>query len=145
MQTKINAIRHNGFTLIELAIIIAIVVILALITTSNVISYRDKSVCAAAETDAREMAAAIANYFSTPTHYDAPDTNGEFVSSHLGVSMSNENRIRVAEETEDNKRIIRIQVKEASGRCPWSYREPHPGWCGTDEDNYIFTLEMTDN
>lgn len=123
-------------------IVIAIIGILAAIAIPNFISYRNKSFCSVAESDARNMISAIANYFSTPTHSDVPDTDGAFVRTHLGLTMSNSNEVMVSEVTVDGVPAIQIEVEDSSGRCPWSYREPSPGWSDTDNTDYTFTLHM---
>ena len=70
---KIRWNDEKGFTLVELMIVIAIIGILAAIAVPNFISYRNKSFCTSVESDANGIAAAIADYFSIPTHTDTPD------------------------------------------------------------------------
>ena len=67
---KLN--NKKGFTLIELMIVIAIIGILAAIAIPNFIAYRNKSFCSRAESDANNIAAALADYFSIPTNVVAP-------------------------------------------------------------------------
>ena len=65
--------NSEGFTLIELMIVIAIIGILAAIAIPNFIAYRNKAFCSAAESDANNIAAAIADYFAVPTRTNPLD------------------------------------------------------------------------
>ncbi|WP_332908635.1 prepilin-type N-terminal cleavage/methylation domain-containing protein [Desulfobulbus oligotrophicus] len=111
-KLRLNA-NEKGFTLIELMIVIAIIGILAAIAIPNFIAYRNKSFCSRAESDANNIASAVADYFAIPTNisitkertsYQPPENTWEF-----GVNNPNTN--------------IRIDVKDASGRCPEDYRD----------------------
>ena len=64
--------NSQGFTLIELMIVIAIIGILAAIAIPNFIAYRNKSYCSAAEADANSVAATIADYFAIPENTTLP-------------------------------------------------------------------------
>ena len=65
MMQKLRS-NKEGFTLIELMIVIAIIGILAAIAIPNFIAYRNKAYCTQAETDAANTAAAISDFYSEP-------------------------------------------------------------------------------
>ena len=122
--------NSQGFTLIELMIVIAIIGILAAIAIPNFISYRDKSFCSRAETDAGNVAATLADYFAIPTHTAVPTTSGG-QTSYLGISMSGSTGSQnTVEVTEPSVGTISITVTDGSTRCPTEYQASSDKWDG---------------
>ena len=117
---KLN--NKKGFTLIELMIVIAIIGILAAIAIPNFIAYRDKSYCSRAESDANNIAAAIADWSSIPTNTAVP-TKATAASTYLGFQASGNNTLTVAATTGVSATIT-ITVIDGSSRCSASYRTP---------------------
>jgi type II secretory pathway pseudopilin PulG len=98
-------------------IVIAIIGILAAIAIPNFISYRNKTFCSAAESDANTIAGAIASYFSIPANVTLDDAE-----NNLGVrsELSGKNTWEVDADDID---AIEITVTDASGRCPQDYQD----------------------
>ena len=135
---KLN--NKKGFTLIELMIVIAIIGILAAIAIPNFIEYRNKSFCSRAESDANSISAALADYFSIPTHFTLPTglTTAATVFPNMVLSGTNTGSIS---GTVSN---IVITVTDGSGRCPQKYRDAMPytlntkdGWNGQTHVKYM--------
>ena len=120
MLQKMTRTNEKGFTLIELMIVIAIIGILAAIAIPNFIAYRNKAFCSAAESDANNVAAAIANHFAIPTNVDLTGF----------VLPPNSTSTAVAAPTMVGD-VITIAVTDSSGRCPLDYRTAVAGWAGS--------------
>ncbi|MFC1876041.1 type IV pilin protein [Thermodesulfobacteriota bacterium] len=118
MFQKMRGNKH-GFTLIELMIVIAIIGILAAIAIPNFIAYRNKAFCSAAESDAKSIAADIADYFAIPAHTD-------IATADVGYSASGTNTFTIT--TADPSINITITVTDGSGRCPTDYQTASSGW-----------------
>ena len=115
--------NSKGFTLIELMIVIAIIGILAAIAIPNFIAYRNKAFCSAAESDAKSIAATIADYFSIPAH--TAISTADVADSY---SASGTNTFTIG--ANDPSTVITITVTDGSGRCPAEYRDASSGWAG---------------
>jgi prepilin-type N-terminal cleavage/methylation domain-containing protein len=127
--------NSQGFTLIELMIVIAIIGILAAIAIPNFIAYRNKAFCSAAESDANNIAAAIADYFAVPSRTSAPAANPTVARTNgLGMSLTNTNTGNVGQ----NIQTMTITVTDGSTRCPTDYQQSVPGWSGSN----VYTLVM---
>lgn len=116
-------LNNKGFTLIELMIVIAIIGILAAIAIPNFISYRNKTFCSAAESDANSLAAAVANHFAIPT-------NIAVATGDIGLTLSG-NPVNIWQfGTNTPNTLIEIQVTDSSTRCPQDYRDASSDWSG---------------
>jgi len=118
MYSKMR-IKRDGFTLIEVMIVIAIIGLLAAIAIPNFLRHRDKSFCSAAEADAGSTVVAISDYYAIPGRHNV------MVSwNDLGLTTSNGNVVSIS-GTVDN---IIVTVTESTGRCPVSYTSNSPNW-----------------
>ena len=90
---KLN--NKKGFTLIELMIVIAIIGILAAIAIPNFISYRNKSFCSSAESDANSIAGRAVRLFRYSDPHCAARVYGDESCSgrgwNLNVALSGNN------------------------------------------------------
>ena len=121
MLQKLRGNNSKGFTLIELMIVIAIIGILAAIAIPNFIAYRNKAYCSATESDAQNIAAAIADYFADPSHNTTPDMDD--IGGH-DTLVSAGNSATVVPPMNS----ITVQVTDGSSRCPAEYRTNN--WAG---------------
>jgi len=115
MLQKLRGNNQKGFTLIELMIVIAIIGILAAIAIPNFIAYRDKAFCGYAETDAQNILAALASYFSEPEHTQTP-TIAE-LQREEDLTLNNVLPVN-SNVTGSSTGTITVTVTDESGRCP---------------------------
>jgi len=145
MLQRLRGNNTKGFTLIELMIVIAIIGILAAIAIPNFISYRNKSFCSAAESDANSIAGRIANYYAVPSRTSMV-TTGNLGGYDI---MSNNNTFSVTPDVSgDPSTTIAITVTDSSGRCPTEYKEamgpstnPMGYWIEAD-DQFVKTMRQ---
>ena len=96
---------------------------------------RPKQYCSAAESDAQNIAAAIADYFANPKHTTLPTISGE--SEYLGFTLNSKGGQNIAWVSGDALSTITIVVQDSSRRCPDDYQERSAEW-----DSGRYTLEM---
>jgi prepilin-type N-terminal cleavage/methylation domain-containing protein len=106
--------NSQGFTLIELMIVIAIIGILAAIAIPNFIAYRDKAYCSKAETDGQSVLAALSSYFSEPDNTSITGDVARLVAQEE-LRLNNQTQASVIE---DAGGWITVEIGDESGRCP---------------------------
>jgi type IV pilus assembly protein PilA len=117
--------KQNGFTLMELMIVIAIIGILSAIAVPNFISYRNTTYCTRAEADANAVALALAEFFANPSHIALPTIE------QLNVTFSEPAPRNTAElGTTGLNDTITIRVTDQSGLCPDDYQNGKAEWTG---------------
>lgn len=130
----------NGFTLIEIMIVIAIIGILAAIAIPNYISYRDKAFCSSVVSDVNSLAGGLANYFAIASNQNFAGGTGTFIqfTGHSTIQLSGTNTGTVSPIAATNQ--YRISVSDLSGRCPLTLRNSDPRWSGVAIGTYVMTL-----
>lgn len=120
---------QKGFTLIEIMMVIAIIGILAVIAIPNYISYRNKSICLAAEADANYIAGALSDYFAIPTNKSFIGDSGPSIHFPGGATITLSG-LNTGAVTPTGPDTFDIKVTDVSGRCPLSYRiyDSHWSW-----------------
>lgn len=104
--------KNEGFTLIELMIVIAIIGVLAAIAIPNFIAYRNKAYCTAMQTDASAVAAEIANYFSEPQNVSVSTASLQTAGlAQADLSYGN------TYDVQPNGAGWRVTITDGSGRC----------------------------
>jgi prepilin-type N-terminal cleavage/methylation domain-containing protein len=130
--------NSQGFTLIELMIVIAIIGILAAIAIPNFIAYRNKAYCSRAESDANAVAAALADYFSIPNHTTYPGTDPTAaLPDGLGIVLSGSGDSINSSTISGPTEAITITVTDGSDKCPDNYQNSSSEW-----DGNVFTKIM---
>jgi prepilin-type N-terminal cleavage/methylation domain-containing protein len=82
--------RNEGFTLVEILIIIAIIGLLAVIAIPQFIGYRSRAIDAQLKSDLRNAAVAVESYFTKNSVYPASVTEIESYGFHPtdGVTLT---------------------------------------------------------
>ena len=116
--------KSYGFTLLELMVVTAIIAIIAAIAIPNYIASRDKAFCSEAESDANQVASAVADYYALGYRTDLPKM--EDLDLHIANKVSIKG---------DPNGTISVLVTDRTGRCPLDYQDAHENW----DSHYVVT------
>ena len=85
--------------------------------------YREDNYCGKTESDAQNIAAVIADYFSDPEHTTLPTINGESVYLGFTLRSNNGKGQNIAWVTGDALSTITIVVQDGTGKFRGNYRK----------------------
>ncbi len=127
--------KTEGFTLIELMMVIAIIGALAAVAVPNFIAYRDRAFCTRAEEDANSIKAALASYFATPSsntlilpvNITGNMDNGGPGSMVNGITYPLLSGANTASINGSLPNLV-IVVHDMKQRCPQTYQEREAQW-----------------
>ena len=118
MMQKLRG-NKEGFTLIELMIVIAIIGILAAVAIPNFIAYRNKAFCSAAESDAQNALSALASYFADADHTSWPSVEELAVAEDITFNNGQDAVTFTPSGTAAGQgTTITVTVNDTSSRCP---------------------------
>lgn len=128
MSGTFKIVNHKGITQIEIMIIIVIIEILSAIAITKFLYLRNMNFCSRAETDAVDIADAVADYFAIPNHMQTPhisqfNSGNSYAFSGTG-SVRNTGTITGAITLVN----ITIIVIDRSGRSTADYQHVNDRW-----------------
>ena len=134
-------LRRLGQVLCILLVACAVLCCLVIYQMSRHIPYCDRaSTCSAAEADANNILAELADYFAIPVHTTlgpTPILIGPQACIRNGIPFSalrGENTAKITGDIDN----LTVSVLDASGKCPKSYQEDFPEW-----KNGVFSSPLT--
>ncbi len=95
--------RHGGFTLIELMVVVAIISILAAIAVQQFASYRERSYLASMLADLNSIRTAEGSYFAQNGTFKTTTDPGTDLAAFGAVQLSEGNSVRVEPSTDITK------------------------------------------